>query len=124
MGWSTSVIVPPDGAMGEYLANLERLLHRDDAQYLPTHGPAVTDPKPLVAAFIQHRREREAQLLGCLSRGVRRIADAVEQMYADVPRHLHPAAARSVFAHMLHLHEQGRVKTHGEPSLDGDFVHV
>jgi glyoxylase-like metal-dependent hydrolase (beta-lactamase superfamily II) len=122
MGWSTSVIVPPDGDMGDYLANLERLLTRDDAQFLPTHGPAITDPKPLVAAFIQHRREREAQLIGCLKRGIRRIRDAVEVMYADVPKHLHPAAARSAFAHMLHLYEQGEVKTDGVPTLDSEFV--
>lgn len=121
MGWSTSVIVPPDGDMGDYLANLERLLTRDDAQYLPTHGPAISDPKPLVAAFIQHRREREAQLLTCLSRGVRRISDAVEIMYADVPKHLHPAAARSAFAQMLHLFERGKVKTEGQPALDSEF---
>ena len=124
MGWSTSVIVPPDGDMGDYLGNLDRLLTRDDAQYLPTHGPAITDPKPLVAAFIQHRREREAQLLACLKRGIRKISDAVEVMYADVPKHLHPAAARSAFAHLLHLHEQGKVKTDGPPSLDSEFVAV
>jgi glyoxylase-like metal-dependent hydrolase (beta-lactamase superfamily II) len=122
MGWSTSVIVPPDGDMGDYLTNLQRLLVRDDAQYLPTHGPAITDPKPLVAAFIAHRREREAQLVACLSRGVRRIPEAVEQMYADVPKYLHPAAERSAFAQMLYLVEQGRVKTEGEPTLDSEYV--
>jgi glyoxylase-like metal-dependent hydrolase (beta-lactamase superfamily II) len=121
MGWSTSVIAPPDGDMGDYLSNLQRLLARDDAQYLPTHGPAISDPKPLVAAFIQHRHEREAQLIACLRQGVRRISDAVELMYKDVPRYLHPAAARSAFATMLHLYEQGRVKTDGEPHLDGEF---
>lgn len=121
MGWSTSVIVPPDGDMGDYLRNLERLLDRDDARFLPTHGPAITDPKALVRAFIQHRREREGQILACLDSGVREISVAVEQLYQDVPRHLHPAAARSVFAHLLHLHEQGRVETEGEPTLESAF---
>jgi glyoxylase-like metal-dependent hydrolase (beta-lactamase superfamily II) len=121
MGWSTSVIVPPDGDMGDYLFHLERLLQRDDARYLPTHGPAIEDPKPLVAAFIQHRREREAQLLACLARGVRRISDAVEIMYKDVPRQLHPAAARSVFAHVLDLHAKGRIKTEGQPTLESEL---
>ena len=122
MGWSTSVIAPPDGDMGDYLHNLQRLLARDDAQYLPTHGPAITDPKPLVAAYLKHREERETQLIACLKSGIRTIPDAVEAMYKDVPRYLHPAAARSVFAHVLHLYEQGRIKTEGEPTLDGEFA--
>jgi len=54
MGWSTSVIAPPDGNMGDYLRSLEKLLGRDDATFLPTHGPAITDPKPFVGAFIVH----------------------------------------------------------------------
>jgi glyoxylase-like metal-dependent hydrolase (beta-lactamase superfamily II) len=124
MGWSTSVIAPPDGDMGDYMANLQRLLVRDDAQYLPTHGPAITAPKPLVAAYIKHREEREAQLIACLKSGIRRIPDAVEVMYKDVPRYLHPAAARSVFAHVLHLHEQGRIQTDGEPTLDSELAYV
>lgn len=124
MGWSTSVIAPPDGDMADYMTNLQRLLVRDDAQFLPTHGPAITDPKPLVAAYIKHREEREAQLIACLKSGIRRIPDAVEVMYKDVPRYLHPAAARSVFAHVLHLHGQGRIKTEGEPALDSELALV
>jgi glyoxylase-like metal-dependent hydrolase (beta-lactamase superfamily II) len=123
MGWSTSVIAPPDGNVNDYMRNLERLLTRDDAQYLPTHGPAITDPKPLVAAYVQHRREREAQLVACLKQGVRRIPDAVERMYTDVPKYLHPAAARSVFAHVLSLYEQGRVTTEGEPTLESEYTY-
>jgi len=121
MGWATSVIVPPDGDMGDYLANLERLLHRDDARFLPTHGPAIQDPKPLVAAYIEHRREREAQLLACLRAGTRRIRDVVAVIYKDVPSYLHPAAERSIFAHVLDLHAHGRVATDGEPLLHGEF---
>src|SRR5262249_16635822 len=60
MGWSTSVIIPPDGDMGAYMNSLARLLHRDDELYLPTHGPAVLEPKPYVRSFIAHRRERTA----------------------------------------------------------------
>jgi glyoxylase-like metal-dependent hydrolase (beta-lactamase superfamily II) len=124
MGWATSVIVPPDGDMGDYLKQLERLLLRDDARYLPTHGPVIEDPKPLVAAYIEHRRDREAQLLACLSSGVRRIADVVAHVYKDVPVYLHPAAARSIFAHVLDLHAQGRIGTEGEPQLDGEYFPV
>lgn len=122
MGWSTSVIAPPDGDMRDYMKHLRRLLTRDDARLLPTHGPAVEDPKPLVAAYIEHREERERQILACLTRGTHRIKDMVTTMYADVPAYLHPAAARSVFAHILHLLEEGRVQAEGEAKLEGEFV--
>lgn len=121
MGWSTSVIAPPDGDMGDYLQSLQRLLDRDDAQYLPTHGPAITDPKPLVAAYLKHRQDREEQLIACLKSGIRTISEAVEVMYKDVPRYLHPAAARSVFAHVLHLYERGKIRAEGAPTLDGEI---
>jgi len=121
MGWATSVIVPPDGDMGDYLESLTRLLSRDDARYLPTHGPVIDDPKPLVAAYIEHRREREAQLLAALGGGLRRIPDVVEAIYKDVPSYLHPAAARSIFAHVLDLHARGRIGTDAALSLDAEY---
>jgi glyoxylase-like metal-dependent hydrolase (beta-lactamase superfamily II) len=117
MGWSTSVISPPDGDMGQYLRSLELLLERDDRMLLPTHGPAIPDPKPFVRSFIEHRREREAQILDCLERGSLQIKDMVPIMYAQTPAYLHGAAARSVLAHMLHLLEIGAVICEGEPGL-------
>jgi glyoxylase-like metal-dependent hydrolase (beta-lactamase superfamily II) len=122
MGWSTSVITPPDGDMGQYMTQLKRLLTRDDARYLPTHGAPIEDPKPLVAALIQHREQREQQILNCLAEGISHITDMVERMYIGVHRGLYPAAARSVFAHLLHLHERGQViATSGEPSLEAEY---
>ena len=118
MGWSTSVISPPDGDMGDYLRSLERLLERDDARYWPTHGPSIDDPKPYVRAFIAHRREREEQILACLRDGVGRIPDMVPRMYVGLAPGLVPAAERSVFAAMLRLVESGRVVTEGEPAVD------
>ena len=121
MGWSTSVISPPDGDMKSYMASLALLLERDDAVYWPTHGPAITDPKPHVRAFIAHRREREAQILDCLERGVRRIGDMVPSMYVGVPKQLHGAAARSVFAAMAYLVERGDVVCDGELGVGAEF---
>lgn len=121
MGWSTSVISPPDGDMKSYMASLELLLDRNDAVYWPTHGPAITEPAPHVRAFIAHRREREAQILDFLGRGPARIADMVPGMYAAVPKHLHAAAARSVFAAMHYLVERGEVTCEGEPALGAVF---
>ena len=121
MGWSTSVVSPPDGDMANYMDSLELLLDRDDAVYWPTHGPSITDPKPHVRAFIAHRREREAQILGQLAAGPRRIADMVPVMYENVPGHLHPAAARSVLAAMALLVERGEVACEGEMDVDARY---
>jgi glyoxylase-like metal-dependent hydrolase (beta-lactamase superfamily II) len=107
MGWSTSVISPPDGDMGDYMASLERLLERDDRTYLPAHGPAVTETEPFVRSLIEHRRERERQILSCLAQGIGRISDMVPRMYAGTDKILYPAAARSVFAHVIHMLERG-----------------
>ncbi|MGD0190600.1 MAG: MBL fold metallo-hydrolase [Rhizomicrobium sp.] len=109
MGWSTTVVTPPDGDMRAYMASLNKLLVRDDAILWPTHGAPVRDPKPFVQAYIDHRLEREAQILTCLRDGMSTIPDMVARMYADVDKRLHPAAARSVLAHLIRLTEEGRV---------------
>jgi len=121
MGWSTSVISPPDGDMTAYMASLGLLLERDDAAYWPTHGPRIEDPKAHVRAFIAHREEREAQILACLKDGVGRIVDMVPRMYIGLNPALTPAAGRSVFAAMVRLLDTGKVRTDGEPSIGNDF---
>jgi len=122
MGWSTSVISPPDGDMKDYLDALEHLLTRDDAIYWPTHGPPITDPKTHVRALITHRQEREAAILGAIAEGLDRIPDIVDKLYHDVPRNLHPAAGHSVLAHLIDLVGRGTVACDGEPSVDTSFV--
>lgn len=107
MGWSTSVIVPPDGDMAAYMNSLELLLERDDALYWPTHGPAITDPKPHVRAFIEHRNRREAQILECIATGHTEIAAIVAAIYKNHAAAVLPAAARSVFAAILYLIARG-----------------
>ncbi len=115
MGWSTSVISPPDGDMQAYMRSLRKLLARDEAIYWPTHGAPITDPKPYVESFIAHREEREDQIMNCLSEGTNTIPAMVARMYTDVPSFLHPAAARSVLAHLVHMVETGRVHCEGPP---------
>ena len=110
MGWSTSVIVPPHGHMGDYLRNLDRLLDRDDAIYYPTHGAPIHQPQSFVRALIAHRRNRETEIVACLRQGIGAIDLIVSQLYRDVPKHLHAAAGQSVRAHLIHLAEAGRVK--------------
>jgi len=114
MGWSTSVIGPPDGHLGDYLASLEKLLDRpQDQRYLPTHGPVVTEPHVLVRAFLAHRRERTEQLLDALAAGPATLAEIVPRLYADVSKKLWRGAASSMYAHALHLHELGEVEVEG-----------
>ncbi len=121
MGWSTSVISPPDGDMAAYFASLEKLLARDDHIYWPTHGAPITDPKPLVEAFIAHRRDREQQISDCLGRGIDAIPRMVEAMYPNIDPGLHPAAARSVLAHLIHMVEDNRAACDGAPDESSHY---
>lgn len=118
MGWSTTVISPPDGRIRDYLANLERLLGRDEAVYYPTHGPPIEDPRPFVAGLLEHRRERERQIVGRLAGGPRTVEEIVAVLYADVPEELHRPAGRSVSAHLIALVEDGTVTG---PDADGRY---
>ena len=118
MAWSTSVVSPPDGSMGDYIAQLERIRAMDFAVIRPTHGTAIENPAPFLDAYIEHRRTRERQILAEMSTGKTDIRAMVASMYADIDKRLHPAAAHSVLAHMIHLVEQGRVSCVGEPGLE------
>jgi glyoxylase-like metal-dependent hydrolase (beta-lactamase superfamily II) len=121
MGWSTSVIAPPDGDMAAYMASLDKLLGRTDVVYWPTHGPAITEPKEHVGAFIAHRREREAGILDCLRAGIGRIDAIVERLYFGLQPGLRRAAARSVHAHLIDLVGRGVVESDGPPSIDASY---
>jgi glyoxylase-like metal-dependent hydrolase (beta-lactamase superfamily II) len=107
MGWSTTVVSPPDGDMTLYMASLERLLLRDDRSYYPAHGPPVDDPQAHVGRLIEHRRMRERQILEHLDRGEGRIPIMVADLYRDIDPRLHPAAGRSVLAHLVDLERRG-----------------
>jgi glyoxylase-like metal-dependent hydrolase (beta-lactamase superfamily II) len=109
MGWSTSVVSPPDGDMTAYMKSLQKLHEREDRVYYPAHGPAVTKPRQLVRGMIGHRRQRENQILRQLEAGLGRIPDMVPQMYRGVDQRLWPAAERSVLAHLIDLEQRGRV---------------
>ena len=109
MGWSTSVIAPPDGDMAAYMASLDKLLGRRDTVYWPTHGPAIIEPQHYVRAFIAHRREREAGILDCVRNGIGRIDAIVERLYVGLQPGLRRAAGRSVQAHLIDLVGRGLV---------------
>ncbi|THK36786.1 MBL fold metallo-hydrolase, partial [Ensifer sp. MPMI2T] len=124
MAWATSIVAPPDGAMADYMASLEKLLQRDDRLYLPGHGGPVTDPGAFLRALRAHRKMRERSVLERIRAGNRKIPDMVKVIYASTDPRLHGAAALSVLAHLEDLVEQGRVETDGPPSLFGDYRRV
>lgn len=121
MGWSTTVVSPPDGDMTAYYASLDRIIARAFTTLWPTHGPPITEPAPFLAAYKAHRLERERQILAQIAAGRTRIRDMVPEMYAAVDKRLHPAAARSVLAHLIHLTRSGAVTAGGEPGPDSDY---
>ena len=113
MGWSTTVIGPPDGDMRSYFDSLERVRARRDAVLWPTHGAPIREPAPFLDAFVEHRRAREQQVLDAVRGGGTSIAVMVRTLYADVRRELHKPARRSVLAHLIKLVDDGVVAVDG-----------
>lgn len=114
MGWSTTVVVPPDGDMAEYMRSLDKLRARDDRIYYPAHGPAVTNPQQYVRHLVGHRMQRERQILELVGQQPRDIPDVVANAYPGLDRRLVIAAGASVLAHLLDLERRGLVQREGE----------
>ncbi len=121
MGWSTTVVTPPDGDMAQYVASLKMLSKRDDAVYFPTHGDRIKKPKPYLRALIIHRKMREGQILGCLEKGAMNIPDLVASMYDNLDPRLTGAATQSVFAHIVELAEKGAINADGDITLSAVY---
>ena len=110
MGWSTTVVVPPDGDMAAYMQSLDKLRQRGDRIYYPAHGPAVMKPAQLVRGMIGHRMQRERQILRLLGDKPRDIPDIVAKAYPGLDQRLVPAAGGSVLAHLVDLERRGLVE--------------
>ncbi len=122
MGWSTSVVIPPDGSMKSYLSSLRAIQARGFKTLWPTHGPPVTDVPPFLDAYIAHRLEREAQVLAAVQGGIDRIPSIVERLYVGLDPRLKPAAAQSVYSHLIKLVGDGRVRSDGAPLLSSRYL--
>jgi glyoxylase-like metal-dependent hydrolase (beta-lactamase superfamily II) len=122
MGWSTTIVSPPDGDMRRYMASLKKLIDRAERRYWPTHGAPIEQPQGFVAQLLEHRHERERQILACLKAGTRTIPAMVARMYTDVPQFLHKAAARSVLSHIINMTEDGRLRV-ADGTLGPDAVY-
>jgi glyoxylase-like metal-dependent hydrolase (beta-lactamase superfamily II) len=121
MGWSTTVISPPDGDMGDYFASLDKIRQRGFATLWPTHGPPVREVTPFLDAYITHRRAREEAILARMKSGETRITEMVKVIYKDVDKRLHPAACHSVLAHVIHLVGLGKVVAAGPLTIDTEY---
>jgi len=114
MGWSTTIVSPPDGDMAAYMASLDKLMRRDDRIYYPAHGDPVENPQRLVRGMMGHRKQREGQILRLLRERAQPIPAMVERMYVGLDPRLFPAAERSVLAHLIDLEQRALVAREGE----------
>ncbi|WP_312784093.1 MBL fold metallo-hydrolase [Brevundimonas sp.] len=121
MGWSTTVVAPPDGDMIAYMDSLDRVLARGFSTIWPTHGPAITQVAPFLKAYRDHRLEREAQICARLAAGDATIADMVPALYAAVDQRLWPAASLSVLSHLIKLVKEERVSAAPEPTMTARY---
>ena len=121
MGWSTSLVSPPEGDMGAYIASLRKLAARKWSRFLPGHGEAVTDPAARLTELISHRLAREAAILTELSRAPATATELAHAIYTTTPPALLPAATRNVLAHLIDLTAQGKAKAEPGPLQTARF---
>lgn len=121
MAWATSIVAPPDGAMGDYIRSLEILGHREERLYLPGHGGPITNAPSFVRDYLDHRLAREAAILRGLDRLTETIPDLVRSIYIGLDSRLIGAASLTVLAHLEHLVERGQIFTDGAPSISGRY---
>ena len=121
MAWSTPVVAPPDGAMSDYMASLEKLARRSEAVYLPGHGGPVREAPRFVQHYIRHRKARETSILHRLAKGEADIPTIVRAIYIGLDPRLTKAAGLSVLAHLEDLVARGEVVTDGAPAIGGTY---
>jgi glyoxylase-like metal-dependent hydrolase (beta-lactamase superfamily II) len=122
MGWSTTIVAPPDGAMADYMASLDKLLAREDRIFFPGHGGPVKEPAKFMRGLKAHRKMRESAIIERLKAGDRTVPEMVAQIYRDTDPRLHGAAGLSVLAHLEDLVTRGIVVVDGDPSIDSVYV--
>ncbi len=123
MGWSSSLVSPPDGDLGDYMRSCQRLKAQGARIFYPAHGAPVSDPTARLDALIAHRALREAQVLAALGRGPATPAALTQAIYTDTSPALHRAAQRNVFAHLIDLVERELVTASPELAIDAVFRH-
>lgn len=109
MAWSTPVIIPPDGSVGDYIESLDRLSQRPERVFYPTHGTPITDPGDFIAKVREHRLHRVEQVAAAIADGVDNLPSLRRRIYTDIPRNLEAGAELSLLASILYLQERGHV---------------
>lgn len=121
MGWSTTIISPPDGNMQDYLNSLEKMMSRDDEIYYPTHGLPINEPLKFIRQLIGHRLRRDKEILRAIENGAHRIDDIMSTVYPAIEKKLHIAASRTIFAHLIRLVDLGQVSCVEAPLETTDY---
>jgi len=121
MGWSTSIVAPPDGSMVDYMASLERLTRRKEHLYFSGHGPEIPQAQKFVRFLMRHRKAREASILHRLGKSEADIPAIVRASYIGIDPRLLNAAGYSVLAHLEDLVARGVVATDGDPVIGGSY---
>lgn len=122
MGWSTSIVSPPDGDLTDFMASCERIVGRNYATLHPGHGDPITDPTARLTWLLDHRRARESAILQALQSGEQSIPALTAAVYTDIQPALLPAAARNVFAHLIDLHRRGQIEAKPQLALSANFT--
>lgn len=121
MGWSTSLISPPDGDLTAFRTSLTRLIARDDRIYHPAHGDPVENPQARCKELLDHRQGREDQILKALGTGPATPNSLTARIYTDIPKALMPVAERNVLAHLIDLVERKLATPTETLSASGHF---
>ena len=121
MGWSTSIVAPPDGSMRDYMASLDIMIERTESVYFPGHGGRLEKAREFSRALRAHRKMRETAILSRIRKGDRTIGEIVGVLYKETDQRLHGAAGLSVLAHLEDLLARGIVKSNGPASINGDY---
>ena len=121
MAWSTTLISPPDGDVSAFRNSLRKLKCRGETLHFPGHGPPVEDPKRMIHYQMEHRNEREGQIVSALERGPANAKELATEIYTEIPEHLLPAAARNVLAHLIDLDNRKVVSAEDKIGFESRF---
>jgi glyoxylase-like metal-dependent hydrolase (beta-lactamase superfamily II) len=121
MGWSSTLVSPPDGDMGAYMTSLEKLVSRPWQKFLPGHGEPIIDPAERLHELIRHRRSRESAILAALAKGPSTVLRLTRAIYTEIPAHLIAAASRNVLSHLIDLEERNEISTASGHGPDAQY---
>ena len=121
MGWASSMVSPPDGDLVAFRDSCARLLTRPEIFYLPGHGDSIEDGPTRLRWLLEHREDREIQILTALGKQPDTARGLVEKIYSDIAPYLIPAATRNVLAHLIDLNTREIISANGTLDLNTKY---